>query len=164
MNRTHKSAVIASLKTAFEKSSAAFLVNIQGLTVGQVMGLRKELRSHGATMHVAKNTLLRIATTNNGAAAGLEPYFKNQIAIVFATDSAPAVAKVLSTKAGQIEKLGISAGLFEGAVIDARRVQFIASLPSREVLIAQLCGVLLSPVAQIASVLKQVSEKTNTPS
>lgn len=164
MNRQEKSTVVSSIKTAFQKNSAAFVVNVQGLTVGQIMALRKELRTHGASMHVAKNTLLRRATADNSAAHGLEPYFKNQIALVFASDSAPAVAKVLCTRAQQMDKLGIRAGLFEGAVIDARRVQFIASLPSREVLIAQLCGLLLSPVARLASVLKQVAEKTNTPS
>lgn len=170
MNRQEKQVVIESLKDSFSGCSAMFLVGVEGLTVGQFQSLRKGLREQGGKMQVAKNTLLKVAAEEVDAVKALSPHFSKQLAVVFATQESPAVAKVLFDAAKDNENLKIVAGSLEGEVIDAAKIKFLATLPSREQLLGQLCGTLMAPIAahvrllnmvvvQFLFVLKQASEK-----
>lgn len=158
MNRQEKNKVIDSLKGQFAGNPASFLIGVQGLTAEQTLALRKGVRQNGGTINVAKNTLLKLAVKDANTVADLAPYFKQQIAVVFAQDGL-SIAKILCNFAKENEKLQVIAGLFEERVITANEVQAIASLPSKEVLIARICGSLKSPVARIARVCKHISEQ-----
>jgi large subunit ribosomal protein L10 len=131
---------------------------MQGLTVAQVQKLRKGIAAKGK-MCVAKNTLLKRATRDIAGAEQLEPYFKDQIALIFAHQDAPAVAKVVHGLSEETDKLKVLAGYLDKRVVDASKVKFIATLPSKEVLIARLAGLLKSPVSRLAFVLKEISTK-----
>lgn len=159
MNRLEKEKVIESLKQDFASSQAAFLVGVQGLTIGQFESLRKSIRAQGGKLLVAKNTLLTVAAHGMPAAEILSPYFKDQVAIVFARTEPAAIARVLNTMAAEHERLQIVVGSFESRLLNKETVRFLATLPSREGLLAQLCGVLQAPVACLARVVKQASEK-----
>ncbi|MCL5436717.1 MAG: 50S ribosomal protein L10 [Candidatus Dependentiae bacterium] len=159
MNRQDKEQLVTSLRERFSACQAAFVVEVQGLTVGQLQALRRGVRACDGHVQVAKNTLLSRATDGLGAVHDLNPQFARQIAVVFATGDAPAVARAIFSAKQNANKLKVTAGYFDGALISAQKVQFLASLPSREQLLGQLCGVLSAPVVKLLWVLKAASEK-----
>lgn len=153
MNRDQKSVVIKGLTEDFSSNQAAFIVGYQGMTVAQLHELRSQLRANGGRFHVAKARFIKRAVEGMEGAQDLQPYLKNQIGVVFALDQAPAVAKVLRNYAKEHEKLQLVAGCLENMILDARAIGQIADLPSREVLLAQVCGTLQAPIAGLANVL-----------
>lgn len=152
MNRQQKEQVVESLRESFTKSDA-FLIGYRGLSVAQMQALRNDLRQHGGTMRVTKARLMKRAVEGLEGAQNMEPYFKDQIALVFSAQEPSAVAKALNTFAKENEALSIVAGCLDEQVVDAASVVRIASLPSREVLLAQLLGTLQAPTKNFASVL-----------
>lgn len=156
MNRQEKAHVIDSIKKDFASSQASFIVQTQGMTVEQVQQLRRELYAKKGAIKVAKNTLLIKATSDMAGLSELAPFFKDQIAVVFAETEAPAIAKILFNTSKKQAHLKLSAGALDNRVITAQQIEFLAELPSREVLLAQLCGTLLAPIQQTASLLNQL--------
>lgn len=155
MNRNEKQQIISSIKNDFAKAEAAFLVGVKGLTVEAVQNLRKGLFAQGGSIKVAKNTLLKLAVEDVDGLKGLAPYFKEQIAVVFADQNSPAIAKMLSETAKQNEQFHILGGTLNKAVIDKNQVMALAHLPSREVLLAKLLGALTAPVSRLMGTLSQ---------
>lgn len=156
MNRQEKQRIIDLIKQDFASSQASFIVNMQGMTVEAVQQLRRELHAKKGTIKVAKNTLLKRATNEIAGINELAPYFKDQIAVVFATNEAPAVAKILFNTAKKQTHLKLKAGALDARVISVEDIEFLAALPSREILLAQLCGTLNAPIQQTASLLNQL--------
>lgn len=159
MNRQDKEQLVASLRERFSASEAAFLVGVQGLTVAQVQALRKSVRSCGGHVQVAKNTLLAIAADGVAGVQELRPQFTQQLAVVFAKTDAPGVARAIFGVKRDVDRLQVTAGYFEGRVVDGAMVQYLASLPSRDQLLGQVCGALNATIAKLVYVLKQASEK-----
>jgi len=155
MNRQEKQTVVDTLKNDFAGSNGSFLVAVQGMTVSQIQNLRKELRQQGGTLKIAKNTLLKIAADSVPAVKDLVPYFKEQLGIVFVSQEAPAVAKVLHTTAKENAKLKLVVGMVDAQVVNKDTIVMLASLPSREVLIARICGALKAPASRMAFVAQQ---------
>ena len=159
MNRQDKEQLVASLRERFSASQAAFLVGVQGLTVAQVQSLRKGVRKFGGQVQVAKNTLLERAAEGIAGIQDLRPQFTRQIAVVFASADAPGVARAIFEVKRSCELLTVTAGCLDGKVVDGAMVQYLASLPPRDQLLGQVCGVLNATVAKLLWVLKQASEK-----
>lgn len=153
MNRQQKELVVQLLKENFTQSPASFVVGYKGLTVNEMQSLRKKLRAQGGNLKVTKARLMKIAASDIAGSDALKPYFKEQIGVVFATQEAPAVAKVLYDFAKDHSALQIIVGQFESQVLDAQTIGRIATLPSREQLLAQLCGTLMAPITRLAIVL-----------
>ena len=159
MKKHQKQATIENLETKFSSSKAAFLVNFQGMTVAQMKSLRFALDNKGGSLQVAKNRLARLSLKNLSGCQGLDSLLVGQLAYVFAQGDMTSVAKVLSDFAKGNDKLKIVAGCSESKVYDAKSVRAIAALPSREILLSQLCGVLNAPVVQFALAIKAIAEK-----
>ncbi len=153
MNREQKATVIDTLKNDFVNSKASFVIGYKGLTVKQLQALRKELYANHGTFKVAKGRLIKRAVMDMDKVTDLSPYFREQIGVVFANDQAPAVAKVLHNFAKKNESLRLVAGYFESQVVRSEMIERIATLPSREVLLAQLCGTLNAPISSFTNVL-----------
>lgn len=156
MNRQEKELVVDSLRKDFQASEAAFLVNLQGLTVNQLQELRKNLREQGGKLRLAKNTLTKKAAHELSAVCALEPYLKNQVGIVFAQGDSPAVAKILWTISQTNEKFSLVVGCFESKLIDKDMIKFLATLPPRPILAAKVCGTIQAPLVQHVSLLHQL--------
>jgi Ribosomal protein L10 len=156
MNRQEKQLVVDALKNDLSRSQAAFLVGVHGMAVSQVQALRKGLRKQGGTLKVAKNSLLRIAVQGVPGAQDLDPYFKDQIAVVFADRDATSVAKTIYDFSKENEKMTIVAGFFESQAISSDMVCFLGTLPPKEVLLAQMCGLLKAPIAKNVCLLNQL--------
>jgi large subunit ribosomal protein L10 len=159
MNRHEKESSIASLKEQFSKSQATFLVSYKGLTVMQLQKLRRAVRAEGGAFQVAKTTMMKRAVEGMGCADALTPYFKEQVALVFVDGQMPAVAKALRDFSKENEALGVVVGCADSSLMTSDVIMRIATLPSREVLLAQTCGTLKAPIAKLASVLEALREK-----
>ena len=156
MNRNQKEKLIAELREQVVGAEAAFLVNYQGLSVGRLQKLRADLRGDGASMRVAKARLMVRAVKDIDGCELLVQHLRNQVGLVFASNNAPAVAKKLVDFAKKDTKLAIVSGFFENRVWSKPEVEFLAALPSREVLLAQLACVLQAPIAGLARALDQI--------
>ncbi len=159
MNRHEKEQVIKYLKDSFTASPASFLVEYKGLTVSELQALRRQLRDQGGVIKVTKARLMKRAAEGVAGAQELSPYFKEQIAVVFAQKEIAPVAKTLVNFAKGNKGLIIVVGSAEQEFLDGNAIKFMASLPPREILLAQLCGVLMAPVASLARVVNSIKEE-----
>jgi large subunit ribosomal protein L10 len=162
-DKSAKKAVVAELKEQLESSKAVVLTTYKGLTVEQDTELRSELRKAGVTYHVVKNTMLRIAAKEAGI-EGLDEQLNGTTAMAYSTEDAVAPAKGISefikkNKLDEAEVLQIKAGMLDGKVIALEKVKELASLPSREELLAKLLGSMNAPIANTANVLQGVIRK-----
>lgn len=170
MNRQQKEDVVKQLKDDFCGSQALFVVDYRGLSVTQMQGLRKELRAKGGSLKVAKIRLMKRAAADQDSAELLIPYLKDQLALVFSKEEAPAVAKVLYDFSKDNEQLRLIAGTLDSELLTQEQITTIAKLPSREILLASVLGSLEAPTAQLIlglnapmaeliTVLQKMSEK-----
>lgn len=154
MNRQQKELVVQLLRERFSQSPASFIVGYRGLSVDQMQKLRSKLRDSGGAMKIAKARLMKLAVGDLEGAQELTPYLKEQVGVVFASDEPPAVAKALSDFAQEHKALQLIIGKLDSDLIDREAITRIASLPSKEVLLAKLCGTLNAPITRLAFVLK----------
>ncbi len=131
--------MLDSIKADLENVSAMWVVDYRGLTVKEIQELRGGIREAGASMKVYKNTLMRIALEQSDLPT-LEDLLSGPSAFVFAGDDVAASAKAVKNFAKANPNLEIKGGLMEGAAVSPAEVEAIASLPSREELIAQIAG------------------------
>jgi large subunit ribosomal protein L10 len=151
---SEKKALVAELAEKLQNTKGAVLTNYRGLNVAQDTNLRRKLREAGVEYRVVKNTMTRIAANEVGI-QGMDAYLEGPTAIAISSTDPVAPAKVISDfiKENKLQALEIKAGLVEGKVIDAAGVKALASLPSREVLIAQVLAGMQSPIVGLVNVL-----------
>jgi large subunit ribosomal protein L10 len=161
MNRQQKELVVELFEKNFLTNKGAFFVNYSGLTVAQMQQLRRQLREKGGALKIAKMRLVRRALAKVDGAEGLFSYCKNQVGVVFAHDSSEVsgVAKTLSDFSKKNESLGLVAGCVDAQLLDKTAIVRIASLPSKEVLLAQLCGALNAPLTSFVFGLNSMIAK-----
>lgn len=159
MNREEKAHVVTALKERFSGSSGSIVVGYKGLSVNQLQKLRRGVRQSGGSFKVTKARLMRIAAEDIQSAQPLIPYFKDQVGVVFFEGQSPTVIKFLHTFSKEHVALKLVAGSLESKLVDAAVLVQLANLPSREVLLARLCGVLKAPISKLAFVLQQISAK-----
>ena len=157
LNRNEKEAVIAEVAAQAGKSQTLALAEYRGLTVAQLDQLRKNARAQGVYLHVLKNTLARRAVAGTPFEVATES-MTGPLIYGFSED-AVAAAKVIADFAKGNDKLVIKAGAYAGKALDANGVKALASIPSKEVLLAQICGLLQSPISGLARVLAAVGEQ-----
>ena len=157
LNRNEKAAVVADVSAQVARSQTLAMAEYRGLTVESLNKLRVEARAKGVYLHVVKNTLARraVAGTPFEAAQGA---MVGPLIYGFSED-AVAAAKVIADFAKGNDKLVVKGGAYAGKALDANGVKALASIPSREVLIAQVAGLLKSPIQRMAGVLAAVAEK-----
>lgn len=157
MNRAEKDLEIQSFTEKFGKAKAAFLVDFKGMKVEQVTSLRKKLHPVKAEMKVFRNTLAKRALKGfPGIEEALSSSFKGTNAVVFAYEDASALAKTLAAFAKDVELLQLKTGVMDGQKMDTKKIQFLATLPTKDVLRAQFLGVLQAPGTKLARTLKEV--------
>ena len=143
---------VAELTEVLSRSRLTILADYRGLSVSDMQNLRTQLRPLNAEVRVAKNTLARRAAQQNEMDA-LAPELVGPMAIVTAFDDPVQPAKVVSDFARTSRILQIKAGMLEGQLLRADQVEALASLPSRDVVIARVVGGLASPLYGIVGVL-----------
>ena len=154
-----KKQVVADLAEQIKASAAGVVVNYQGITVENDTALRKALREAGVKYVVMKNTLTGRACDMCGY-GDMKQYLNGMTAIAISTAEDPiAPAKILKEYADKIESFQILAGYCDGEVIDAAGVNNLATIPSKEVLIAKFLGSIKSPIYNFAYALQAIIDK-----
>jgi large subunit ribosomal protein L10 len=173
MNRQQKEAVVDHVGQLFAKSHAAFLINYRGLDVSGLQSLRSSLRQDGGVLKVTKARLMKKAVEGISGIDKFKDEFKDQVGLVFAMGEVPSVAKKLVDFSSKNETVKIVSGFFESQVLTQEEISFIASLPTREVLLGQVVGTIQAPLSTLARVLhlmltrlvvtlKQIEEKKSS--
>jgi large subunit ribosomal protein L10 len=157
-NREVKEAKVLEIKEKLGKAQGVVLAKYQGLTVEEDTELRKRLREAGIEYKVYKNTMTTLAANELGI-TGLDAHLEGPTSIAFGYQDATAPARVLNEFAQTHKKLELKAALVEGNVYDAEGVKALASIPSREVLIAQLLGSFKAPLSNLAYLLNAIKEQ-----
>ena len=157
LNRSEKQAVIDEVTGLAAKAQTLVLAEYRGITVADMTRLRSQARDKGVTLSVLKNTLARRAVAGS-AFEVVSDQMTGPLIYGFSTD-AVAAAKVVSDFAKTNDKLVIRGGAFGGKTLDVNGVKQLANIPSKEVLLAQVCGLLMSPMSRTAVVLGALAAK-----
>lgn len=156
-NKESKAERIQNLSDSFGKSKASFLVDYKGMNVAQVTTLRKQLSEVGATMKVVRNTLaLRALSEYKTANEALSPKIVGTNAFVFAFDEASGPARTVSEFAKEVEHFSFKAGVMGETILDAQKLNYLATLPGKDELRAKLLGTLQAPASTFVRVLNAV--------
>jgi large subunit ribosomal protein L10 len=157
LNRNEKAAVVADVAAQVAKSQTLALAEYRGLTVEHLNKLRREARDKGVYLHVLKNTLARRAV----AGTPFECIAESMVGplIYGFSEDAVAAAKVVSDFAKGNDKLVVKAGAYAGKALTADAVKALAAIPSKEVLLAQLLGLMQSPISRFARVIAAIAEQ-----
>ncbi|MGA7759931.1 MAG: 50S ribosomal protein L10 [Ilumatobacteraceae bacterium] len=151
--RPDKVAIVEEITGKLNESVAVFVSEYRGMSVGQLADLRTPLRAAGAEHKVYKNTLARIAATDAGFES-LNEFLLGPTALTFVTGDSVAAAKALLDQSKANPLLVIKGGVLGAAPMSADDVKALASLPSREVLLAQLAGAFQAPLVKTAGLLQ----------
>jgi large subunit ribosomal protein L10 len=157
LNRNEKAAVVADVSAQAARSQTLALAEYRGLTVAHLDTLRRQARDKGVYLHVLKNTLARRAVAGTPFEVAQETMV-GPLIYGFSED-AVAAAKVLADFAKGNDKLVVKGGAYAGKALDANGVKALAAIPTKEVLLAQLLGLMQSPISRLARVVAAVAEK-----
>lgn len=157
LNLQEKQAVVAEVSAQVAKAQTIVVAEYRGIAVTDITKLRASARNSGVYLHVLKNTLARRAVQGTP----FEVMSDKMVGPLVYSISADAVAaaKVVNEFAKSNDKLVIKGGAYNGKALDTAAVAALASVPSKEVLLAQLLGVMKSPISRTAVVLKAVADK-----
>lgn len=144
-NKEKKVVIVAEVKEKVDKAKAMVFTNYQGLTHKQLETFKKEIRKSDAQFVAAKNTLLKLALGKENL-EGQEEYFNQPTGTIFMYGDIVEPLKVLAKLIKELEKPTIKFGLLDGKVLTSDEVKKLATLPSRDVLIAQLLGMMNAPI------------------
>lgn len=151
-NKVEKEATISELVEKFRRAQTLALADYRGLNVAQMTDLRRRARDLKLDLKVIKNTLAARAAREAGIGA-IAGYLKGPTAMAISYDDPAAAAKVLVDFARTARQLEIKGGFAAGQPLTAAEVRVLATLPAREVLLAQLLAALGAPLSGMASVL-----------
>jgi large subunit ribosomal protein L10 len=152
-NRERKEQLVAEIKERITNARSVILADYRGLTVKELTALRARLRAQDVELKVLKNTLVKIAAAQAGV-DGLDEYLTGTNMWAFSMTDAVAGAKVLKEFAKTHPKLVLRGGILEKKAFDAAMAETLADLPSREVLLGQVAGLLQSPLVGLVRVLQ----------
>ena len=157
LNRSEKEAVVSEVTALAAKAQTLVMAEYRGITVADMTKLRVAARGAGVDLSVLKNTLARRAVKGSQFEVAGDQ-MTGPLIYGFSVD-AVAAAKVVADFAKTNDKLVIRGGAFAGKTLDVNGVKQLANIPSKEVLLAQLCGLLMSPISRTAVVLGALAKK-----
>lgn len=147
-----KKKTVSDLSEKLKAARTGVIVDYKGITVADDTKLRKELRESGSPYHVVKNTILRLALKEAGI-EGLDEVLEGTTAVAVNTEDYVAPAKILNAYAEKNKNFVIKAGFVDGKPVKVDEVKTLASLPSKEVLVAQVLRGMNGPITGFVTVL-----------
>jgi large subunit ribosomal protein L10 len=154
MNKSEKSTLVAELAENFGRASIALLSEYKGLSAGESDDMRRRIRAAKGEFRVAKNTLLRLAVKDTKFAQ-LEGQLGGSVGLILSYADPVELAKTVSSFKDLGEKFKIRGGVLDGKPLSAAEINDLASLPPREVIMAQLLGLLQAPATQLVRLLNE---------
>lgn len=155
--RIAKRQVVNEIKDKINASQAIAFAEYRGLTVEELLNLRREAKKVGVEIKVYKNRLFKLAVEDLGI-NGLENHLVGPNIFAFSHNDAMSAAKLLVNFAKDNKIMVIKAGTYEGKVIDAKGVNEVAALPSYEEALGILARSMMAPLQQVSLSLKLISE------
>jgi large subunit ribosomal protein L10 len=152
LKKDEKAVVVKEMAEKLKRAKGSFILNYQGLNVGVLNALRKELRGKNSEFCVVKNRLLKIACEGTSTEA-VKKHFIGPCALTISYDDVITPAKILVDQSKKIEKLKIKIGQIGGKVVDPEGIKRLAELPGREILLAQVLATLLGTPSSFVRVL-----------
>jgi len=161
---SEKQAVVAQLEETLKSAASGVLVNYEGITVAEDTALRNELRKAGVEYAVVKNTMVRRALDDTGLGE-LDDVLHGTTSLAVSKEDPIAPMRVIHKFAKGLngERFVIKAGFMDGKVLPLEDIAALAELPSKEVLVGQVLGMMLSPITSLAIVIKAIAEKGGVP-
>ena len=153
-----KKQVVEEIKTKIQNCKSLVIVDYKGINVNDDTALRKKCREADVDYKVLKNRLVKIAFNDLGI-NDFDSYLEGTTAIAFANGDEMQAAKVITESAKDIKALETKCGMLDGKFLDKDAVEAISKIPGKEVLLAQLCGLLKSGLSGLASCLSQIAEQ-----
>lgn len=157
LSRARKQEILGVYGEGLAHATHAFLLSYKGVSVPQVTELRSRVRQKGGKYLVVKNTLA-LRALEGGALKTLEGHFSGPTAVVYGDDPV-ALAKVLHDFIKDVPAYEIKVGLVDGQIVAGAQIKELATLPSREELIAKLLFLLQSPITRFVRVLAAVPQQ-----
>jgi large subunit ribosomal protein L10 len=170
MNKNEKAEIIAEAKELIDNSTALYLTDYSGINVADVNDLRNQFRKEGVSYKVFKNTLFKLALKESGKFEKLGDHLEGMTGFAFASTNPVAPAKIIKKYFDASQKLSLKACYIETEYFDGSKLSVLASLPSKQELIAGILGSINSPVSgivgsiaavmrELVSVVDEVSKK-----
>ena len=157
MNKNEKAEVISELKEMIEGSSAVYLTDYAGVSVADISNIRNEFRKEGVKYKVFKNTLFKRALTEAGKYDKLADHLVGMTGFVFTeSDNSVAPAKIIKKYFDSSQKLALKACYIENQYYDGSKLNDLASLPSKNEIIASILASLDSPASGIVGAINAV--------
>jgi large subunit ribosomal protein L10 len=156
MNRNEKSEIISEIKELLESSTAVYLTDYHGINVEDISSLRNQFRNEGVRYKVFKNTLVKRALNEIGKYDRIADHLVGMTGFAFTTTNPIAPAKIINKYFGDKEKLSLKACYVEGEYFDGNQLKTLATLPTKNELIASIMGSLNSPVSGIVGAINAV--------
>ena len=154
-----KKAVVAALTERLQNSVAGVVVNYKGINVADDTKLRKDLREAGVKYTVVKNTLIKRAADKAGL-SGIDDVLNGTSAIATSEEDYVAAARILQKFADGHKTFSIKSGYLDNEVISLEKIESLAKLPSREVLLANVLGAFQAPIASFARAVQAIVDKS----
>ena len=152
--RPEKASIVSDLSEKLTKSPFVLVTDYQRMNVNHFADLRTRLAASGAEVHVVKNSFLRRAMTDSGL-PDVAGNLTGQTAIVTGDKDVAPVAKVLKIFAAEFKIAALKIGVVDKSVLSTQDLDTLAELPPRDVLLAQLLGLLLSPATKLVRLLNE---------
>lgn len=149
---------VAEYAEKFGKAKSVVLVDYRGLNVAEDTSMRSELRKANVEYKVVKNRLILRAFVNAGY-QGFDSVLEGPTAIAVSYDDAVAPAKIIVDNVKKTNKITVKGGVVEGKIMNAQGITKVASVPAKPVLVAQLLGMLQTPVRGLAVALSEIAKK-----
>jgi large subunit ribosomal protein L10 len=156
MNKTEKSEIVSQIKEQIEQSTAIYLVDYAGVTVEEINGLRREFIKEGVTYKVFKNTLVKRVLAEVGGYKELNDKLVGMIGIAFAGENYVAPAKIIKNFNDKNKKFNFKGCYIESTFYDEDQLKTLASMPTKEEVMASIVGSIASPASGIVGAINAV--------
>jgi large subunit ribosomal protein L10 len=154
MNKAEKSTLVAQLAENFGRASIALLSEYKGMSAGESDDMRRRIRAARGEFRVAKNTLLRRAVKGTRFAS-LESQLGGSVGLILSYADPVELAKTVSSFKDLGDKFKLRGGVLDGRPLTAAEINDLANLPPREVILAQLLGLLQAPATHLVRLLNE---------
>lgn len=158
-NRKLKEKQVATITEQLKSAKSFVILDYKGITVAQDTDLRNAFRGAGVKYQVMKNNLVKIALRNLGYGNEFDADLNGTSSVALSVTDVVAPAKIAAQKAETIKVLSIKCGMADNRYLDANECNTLAKLPSKEILIAQLLGMLQAPIASFARAIDAIAQK-----
>ncbi len=154
-----KKAEVAAISERLQNACAGVIVDYRGINVADDTVLRKELREAGVEYTVTKNTMIELAIKGTDL-EGLSECLEGTTALATCNDDYVAAARILCKFASTHENFNVKSGFLDNEVISLEKIDSLAKLPSREILLATVCNAFNAPISAFARAVQAIVDKS----